>query len=133
MSFAPRSTWQWVCFAGVVAQVVLSLLLLTGDYSQAPGAIARDIRVVSVVTLLAALISSGCLPTAAAHKTARVSLVGMVVLTALVMFSAVIAGALTGWVIIPTVAMTCGLLLLYRELASTRARKMQDYTESSEL
>lgn len=122
----PRSPWQWVFYAAAIAQLVLCLLLLTGDYSQAPAVIARDIRLVSGVTLVFALIASVCLPTATEIKASRICLIVMVVLTGLAMFSSVIAGALTGWVIIPTLAMAVGLLLLYRELASARGGQSQD-------
>ena len=50
----------------------------------------------------------------------------MVIVTALAMFFAIMAGALTVWVIAPSLAMACGLLLLYRELALTRANQPQD-------
>ena len=126
MMSLPSRPWQWVLFVALIAQIVLSLILVTGDYSQAPAAVGRDIYIVAGVTLVCSLIGSGCLPTDTEFKLSRNCLLIMVIVTALAMFFAIMAGALTVWVIAPSLAMACGLLLLYRELALTRANQPQD-------
>lgn len=126
MMSLPSRPWQWVLFVALIGQIVLSLLLFTGDYSQVLAAVGRDIRIVAAVTLVCSLIGSGCLPTAAEFRLSRNCLLIMVIITALAMFFAIVAGALTGWVIVPSLIMACGLLLLYRELALTRSTQSQD-------
>ena len=61
MMSLPSRPWQWVLFVALIAQIVLSLILVTGDYSQAPAAVGRDIYIVAGVTLVCSLIGSGCL------------------------------------------------------------------------
>lgn len=126
MMSLPSRPWQWVLFVALIGQIVLSLILVTGDYSQAPAAVSRDIYIVASVSLVCSLIGSGCLPTVTEFKLSRNCLLIMVIITALAMFFAIMAGALTVWVIVPSLVMVCGLLLLYRELALTRADQSQD-------
>lgn len=126
MMTLPRSPWHWVLFVAVIVQGVMSLMLLTGDYSHIIDAVRRDIRIVAVLTLVSSLIASACLPTALESKATRRLLLVSVIVTGLAMIFAVIAGALTGWVIFPSIVMAFGMLLLYRELATSRSSRPQD-------
>nr|WP_120490958.1 hypothetical protein [Corynebacterium lactis] len=119
MNMFPDRPWKWVVYIGVIGQLVLSMMLFTGDYSQAPSAVARDVFIAAGVGAVGALALSVCIPLVESMRRARLVMVGLVAIVVLIKLFAVAAQALTAWVAIPGVVMAIGVLLMYRDVRAS--------------
>lgn len=116
MNVFPDRPWKWVVYVGVIAQLVLTMMLATGDYSAAPSGLARDIFIAAGIGGVGALALSVCVPLAENTGRVRLVMVGIVAVIILIKLFAVATQALTAWVVIPGMIMAVGVLLLYREV-----------------
>ncbi|MFD6727087.1 hypothetical protein ACFWB5_00460 [Corynebacterium xerosis] len=115
-----RPAWSLTLVGGVIAQAVLSMLLLTGDRSGIRPEVARDIVIVGVLGIVVAILVALLAPSAETSKTVRRVLIGAVVLMTFVSLAGAMAMAVTAWTVVPAGVMILGLVLLYRDIRGRR-------------
>lgn len=119
---AGRPLWQWLLFIGAAVNIVAGLMLVTTDRSGFPPAVARDVLIVGVLSIVGSAIVVLLAPTAADHKVVRRIAMGVIALMVVVALMGVLSQAVTPIVAGPAIFLVVGMLLLFRDLKAAQPR-----------
>lgn len=111
----PTRPFQWVLLGSIIAQLVLSLMLATGNYDALPDMVRRDIYLVAGVGAVLALAMSVTVVYSVESKRAAWVMIALAAALLLLLLFAVVMQTLTGWVLIPGFVMVVGLIMFFRD------------------
>ena len=119
----PQKPWEWVAYLGVITQLIVSLSIIFADYSAVQPAVRRDLYIISIVALLATVVTAVLIPSAEVAKAIPRIMLGATCLIIAVTALGMLAGIVAGWALLPGIILGISMLILFRELVKTRGEQ----------